>query len=63
MELWNREKQIRLQEYPKLDYEYEKSVILDRTQETKRGGNYDSDFKNASSGIRNILQDKKKRKL
>lgn len=28
MELWNREKQRRLREYPQLDYEYEKSVIL-----------------------------------
>lgn len=28
MELWNREMQRRLREYPKLDYEYEKSVIL-----------------------------------
>lgn len=28
MELWQKEKQRRLQEYPKLDYAYEKSVIL-----------------------------------
>lgn len=28
MELWNREKQRRLREYPKLDYKYEKGVIL-----------------------------------
>lgn len=32
MELWNREKQRRLREYPKLDYAYEKSVILEEKQ-------------------------------
>ena len=29
-EMWNREKKRRLQEYPKLDYEYEKSVVLSK---------------------------------